>query len=57
MVDTKIEEEVEKFLEDIIQVCERHGFSFSHQDSQGAFIIEEFDDNNIKWLKAAEINL
>lgn len=42
-----------KFLDEIEQVCKKHNRSFSHEDSQGAFIIEDFNEDNIEWLKAA----
>lgn len=32
--------DVDAFIEDVIAVCERHGFSISHEDGHGAFEIE-----------------
>lgn len=45
---------VDAFLEEIKSICEKHGFSISHEDWQGAFIIEKYDENNIDWLLAAD---
>lgn len=45
---------IEAFLDDIEAVCKKHLLSIGHEDSQGGFKIEEFDDYNIDWLRAAE---
>lgn len=39
-----------KFLDDIHEVCKKHNLSISHEDGHGSFIIEEYDEWNIKWL-------
>lgn len=46
-----------EFIEEIISVCKKHNLSIAHQDTQGAFIIEEYHDENIDWIKDAEINI
>jgi hypothetical protein len=46
---------VEEFLQEIEEVCRKHNMSISHEDGHGAFIIEKFDEFNIKWLKEAQI--
>lgn len=46
---------VEEFLQEIEEVCRKHNMSISHEDGHGAFIIERFDEFNIKWLKEAQI--
>ena len=43
-------ERMQNFLEDIKKVCEKHNLSISHEDGHGAFIVEDYDDRNIKWL-------
>jgi hypothetical protein len=43
-------ERMKKFLEDIDLVCKKHDLSISHEDFHGAFIIEEYDEYNIRWL-------
>ena len=48
-------EQVEIFLQEIVSVCKKHGFSISHEDTQGAFIIEEYDETYIDWLMAASV--
>lgn len=53
----KIEDKkVDKFLDEIIEVCKKHNMSISHEDFQGSFLIENFDKDNINWLYNAAIN-
>ena len=49
--------EVDAFIEDVAQVCRKHGFSIAHEDGHGAFVIEPMDEGNLDWLRAAQINL
>jgi hypothetical protein len=42
-----------EFIEELIEVMQKHGLSLSHEDDQGAFIIEDFKDENIHWLRDA----
>lgn len=44
---------LKEFFKDIELVCQKHGYSISHEDEHGAFIIEEFNYDNIRWLKSA----
>ncbi|MEE1301719.1 MAG: hypothetical protein UHD64_02960 [Bacteroidales bacterium] len=39
-----------RFLEDIDMVCKKHNLSISHEDYMGAFLIEEYSEENIHWL-------
>jgi len=45
--------EMELFLLEIEEVCKKYGFSISHQDIHGAFIIQKYKDFNISCLKFA----
>ena len=47
------EERKKAFIDDIIEVYEKHGLSIAHEDSHGAFIIEDLDQWNIDWLRHA----
>jgi len=47
------EQEVKEFLKDIEFICKKHNKSIAHEDYQGGFIIEEYDEDNIEWLNAA----
>ena len=45
--------EIILFLLEIEKVCKKHGFSISHEDVEGGFIIQEYKDSNMEWLKSA----
>ena len=49
--------ELKRFLKDIENVCKKHGYSISHEDGHGAFEIEKYSDDNIDWLRNANICL
>lgn len=46
-----------EFIDKICEISKEYGFSISHQDSHGAFIIEKYDEININWLKDAQIDI
>lgn len=46
---------IDSFLQEIELVCKRHGFSISHQDNNGAFVIERYSEDNILWLIGAQV--
>ena len=41
------------FIKDIIEVYRKHGLGISHEDSHGAFIIEELNQDLIDWIEWA----
>lgn len=45
--------EMEAFLNDIVEVYERHGLSLSHEDCHGAFIVEDYNERNVRWIRNA----
>lgn len=47
---------VADFLKAISNVCFAHGFSISHEDGHGGFLIEKYSESNIEWLNDASIN-
>lgn len=47
--------QVEAFLADLTKVCRKHGLTLSHEDTQGAFVVEGSDEANILWLNSASI--
>lgn len=49
MSDLKMKE----FIDEIIKVMKKYNLSISHEDSHGSFIIEKYEEYNIKWLKDA----
>jgi len=46
---------VDAFLREIVEVCKEHGFSLSHEDTHGAFVVEKYEEENIQWLMDAMI--
>jgi hypothetical protein len=47
---------VDAFIGEVIAVCRKHGFSISHEDTHGAFIVEPFSEDRAKWLQAAHLD-
>jgi len=41
---------VEAFLNEVVEVCKRHGLSIGHEDGHGAFRVEDYDETNTEWL-------
>ena len=46
-------ENLKVFLNEIVQISKKHGFSLSHEDGHGAFIIERYNERYTEWLMAA----
>lgn len=46
-------EAVKKFLNDVKEVCRKHGLSLEHEDSQGAFEVNTYSLESEMWLLAA----
>ena len=46
-------ERIKNFMREYEELCIRHGMSLSHEDYQGAFIIDEYDKDNVEWVKSA----
>jgi hypothetical protein len=44
---------VEAFLSDVVELCRKHNLSISHEDGEGAFLIEPFDERLVEWFMAA----
>ena len=47
------EERIKQFMKEYEELCIKHGISLSHEDCQGAFIIDEYDEDNVEWVKSA----
>lgn len=37
-------------------LCEKHGLCLSHEDSQGSFILNPINDDDIGWVAAAAMD-
>ena len=55
--EIEVPENIIKFLNEITEIYKKYNLSISHEDCQGAFIIEKYDEYNIKWLKNSLINV
>ena len=56
-INKRIEsKEADEFLNDIIEVCKKHGLSLSHEDVGGGFLIDDYNETDTKWVKAAAIS-
>lgn len=49
--------EVEAFLDAIEAVCKAHGKSITHEDGHGSFLIEDFREDYMDWLREASMKL
>lgn len=56
LCEVDMPKEMEDFLNDIKSVCKKYGLSISHEDYYGAFLIEEYNEDNIRWLFDASKN-
>jgi hypothetical protein len=45
---------VSEFIEEIVALSKRFGFSLSHEDGHGSFIVETFTQHNVDWLRDAD---
>lgn len=45
--------DVDAFLAEIEAVCRKHNLSLGHEDEYGSFVVEEFSEQNVKWLNDA----
>jgi hypothetical protein len=46
-------EEIKDFLESLEKLCRAHNLSISHEDTQGGFILEKYEQSNMEWIKNA----
>lgn len=53
----EVPENIIKFLNEITKIYKKYNLSLSHEDTHGSFIIEKYDEYNIKWLKNSLINV
>lgn len=54
--DRVVDPKVDAFLDDIEEVCRKHGMSLGHEDGQGAFIVYTYiNEHVIRWMQSAGI--
>lgn len=51
--DRQRPQRVMAFIVELLEVCEKHGLSLSHEDKHGQFLIENYDRELAEWLEAA----
>ena len=44
---------IDDYLNEIIEISKKHGFSISHQDRHGSFEIRKYDQSLTEWLLGA----
>lgn len=44
-----------KFFKEYEELCKKYNVSLAHEDCQGGFILEPYDEGNINWVKWAHI--
>lgn len=47
---------IDKFIDEIVKVCQKHKMSISHEDLYGCFTIEKLNKRNISWFNGAADN-
>lgn len=45
------------FLKDLLFLYETHKVSLGHEDGHGSFILEEYSQPNVNWIKHMSVNL
>lgn len=53
-----MDEKIKSFLDEIEKLCKKYELSISHEDlGYGDFIIEDYDEYNIEWLRSARVEI
>ena len=48
---------IEAFLEEMAEVCKKHGMALGHEDNHGAFIVVPYDKLNVQWMLDAVVEI
>lgn len=48
-------EKVNGFLDGYEELCKKYGLSLEHEDTQGGFIINEYKEENVDWVRSAMV--
>lgn len=48
------ETNISAFMDGYEALCKKHKLSLSHEDGHGAFLIQDFDPENVKWVRNAQ---
>ena len=47
---------VDEFLKELVELYKKHNLSISHEDTHCNFIIESYNQENVKWVNGSYIN-
>lgn len=50
-------DKIKLFLDEIEQLYKKYNLSISHEDVGGSFIIEDYNDYDVEWLRSAKIEM
>ena len=50
---TERAQKIAAFKQEVLDVCKKGGFSISHEDAHGAFLVEEWDQHKALWFQQA----
>ena len=53
----KESEKLDKFFDEIQIICEKYGYSISHEDGHGNFFLEDYDEFYMNWFRDASIRV
>lgn len=41
---------IDKFLDELADLCRRYDLTISHEDHHGSFLIQDYSRENIEWI-------
>ena len=47
------QENINNFFKEYKELCKKYNVSLAHEDVEGGFLIDEYDEDNIDWVLAA----
>jgi len=47
---------IDVFLKEVIELSKKHGYSISHEDGHGSFIVTSYNEQYSKWLNDAHVS-
>ena len=47
------EERAKNFMKEYEELCKKYNLSLGHEDSQGGFILDEYKEDYVDWVKCA----
>jgi hypothetical protein len=51
------QENINNFFKEYKELCKKYNVSLAHEDVEGGFLIDEYDEDNIDWVLAASDNV